>query len=542
MHLHSHWPYIEHVFGCSLPDRFLMAIRSFDNAKTVTPFVLEKNEKRYGLFLHVEKGNAQAALLPADIEQRFYNPYYNFDVAEQPPAVARSLEDLLEEIAGTERNLIVDDHMPQSIVRRLEKRFKITLEYTAGVGSVCARRVELAEVRNILGRERPAANKIARKVLQSSRHRDSLVSFLDREDDHRFERLDSMLANESIESLIVTSALNIQELAGLPMRGKRRGLAAIYVKENGLWLIESASTSEGREFPSLQEACRQLAGSGRIGVEMDDMPAWMFAAMDLRNMDSVAADNLIRKWRDTGTLPDLPFYVLAARASAYAIEKALAFASAHRSDGINEMDAYKIYLDELYGYVSVHAPGLRVARTLTNFHSGNRTIFPSNPAAHPINERINTLKIDAGCMLFDSEGVLLGCSDIARTLCFTKDGTELYEIFRQSVADRLLPACGSGAKGKDIHHLAIEDLKKVDQPGNSLSRKISIPADFNRDVGHVLGKNNLSHLQFTAAGSDALEQGMIACCEYQWPLKGHTVAYEDTGLVTDGGGLNFTID
>lgn len=542
MRLHSYWPYIEHIFGCSLPDRFLMAIRSFDNAKAVTPFVLEKNEKRYGLFLHVEKGNAQAAFLPPDIEQRFYNPYYNFDAAEQPPTVAPSLENLLEEIAGTERNLIVDDHMPQSIVRRIEKRFEITFENTAGVGSVCARKVAFAEVTDILRRERPAANKIARKILQNSRHRDSLFSFLDREEDNRFERLDLMLANENIASLIVTSALNIQELAGLPMRGKRRCLAVIYAKESGLWLIENASTSEGKEFPSLQEACRQLAGSGRIGVEMDDIPAWMFAAMGLRNADAVAADNLIRKWRDNGTLPDLAFYILAARASAYAIEKALAFASARRSDGITEMDAYKIYIDELYGYVSAHAPGLRVARTLTNFHSGNRTIFPSNPAAHPIDVGINTLKIDAGCMLFDQAGVLLGCSDIARTLCFTNNGADLYEIFRQSVVDRLLPACRSGARGKDIHHLAIEDLRKADRPGNSLSRKISAPADFNRDVGHVLGKNNLSHLQFTAAGGDALGQGMIACCEYQWPLKGHTVAYEDTGLVTDGAGLNFTID
>jgi len=519
-----------------------MAIRSFDNAKTVTPFVLEKNDKRFGLFLHVEKGNAQAALLPADIEQRFYNPYYNFDREEQPPAVAGSLEELLDDIAGTDRTLILDGHIPQSIVRRLEKRFEITLEKSAGVGSVYARKIQLSEVKNILGRERPAGNRIVRKILLNSRHRESLSAFLDREDDQRFERLDRMLADENIASLIVTSALNIQELAGLPMRGKRRGLAAIYGKDSGLWLIENDPGSEGKEFPSLQAACRELAGSGRIGVEMDDMPAWMFAAMDLGSRDAAPADNLIRRWRDNSTLPDLAFYILAARASAYAIEKALAFASNSRSDCITEMDAYRVYLDELYGYVSARAPGLRVARTLTNFHSGNRTIFPSNPAAHPIDERINTLKIDAGCMIFDQTGVLLGCSDIARTLCFTKDGMDIYELFRQSVIDRLLPACRNGAEGKAIHHLAIEDLKRVDRPGNSLSRKIATPADFNRDVGHVLGKNNLSHLQFTASSSDVLEQGMIACCEYQWPLKGHTVAYEDTGLVTEGGGLNFTID
>jgi hypothetical protein len=58
----------------------------------------------------------------------------------------------------------------------------------------------------------------------------------------------------------------------------------------------------------------------------------------------------------------------------------------------------------------------------------------------------------------------------------------------------------------------------------------------------VLGKNNLSHVHFTVSGRDPLREGMIACCEYQWPLKGYAIAYEDTGLVTAKGGLNFTID
>lgn len=543
MRLHSHWPAIEHAFGCSLPDRFLMAIRSFDNAKTVTPFILEKNNgKRFGLFLHVEKGNAQAAMIPADIEQRFYHPYYNFDAAEQPPAIKQNLEELLEELAEGERKLVLDDHIPQSLVRRLDKRFEISLENVVGAGSVRARKIDPRDVLAALSRERSNGSRIAKKILEKSRHREALNGFLDRQEDGRFALLDKLLDRENLQSLIVSSALNVQELTGLPMRGKSRALAAVYTRDNGIWLIGNEPASEGKEFPSLEAAVAALAGAGRAGVEMDDMPAWMFSAMGLNSREAVAADMLIRKWRDTNTLPDLAFYVLAARASEHAITKALDFAAARGSAYITEMDAYKVYLDELYGYVSRYAPELRVARTLTNFHSGNRTIFPSNPAAHPIDERINTLKIDAGCMIFGRDGTLLGCSDIARTLCLTKDGQDIYEIFRASVVDRLIPACRSGADGVSIHLHAIEDLKRVNLPGNALSREIEKPADFNRDVGHVLGKNNLSHVQFTASGGDALSEGMIACCEYQWPLKGHTVAYEDTGLVTDKGGLNFTID
>ena len=53
MHLHSDWSYIEHQFGCTFPDRFLMALRAFDNTKSVTPFLLEKDGQRFGLFLQV---------------------------------------------------------------------------------------------------------------------------------------------------------------------------------------------------------------------------------------------------------------------------------------------------------------------------------------------------------------------------------------------------------------------------------------------------------------------------------------------------------
>ena len=40
MRLHSDWAYLEQEFGCSIRDRFLMAVRSLDNPKAVTPFLV----------------------------------------------------------------------------------------------------------------------------------------------------------------------------------------------------------------------------------------------------------------------------------------------------------------------------------------------------------------------------------------------------------------------------------------------------------------------------------------------------------------------
>jgi hypothetical protein len=62
------------------------------------------------------------------------------------------------------------------------------------------------------------------------------------------------------------------------------------------------------------------------------------------------------------------------------------------------------------------------------------------------------------------------------------------------------------------------------------------------DVGHLLGKNNLAHLRLVRGDEQRLREGMIACCECQWPLRGSAIAYEDTCLVTPQGGLNMTSD
>src|SRR5688572_32953933 len=91
MRLHTDWAYLEQEFGCSIRDRFLMAVRSLDNPKAVTPFLLERGEQRFGLFLHVEKGNVQAAALPPDILPIYYRPYFTFDASERAADVYATL-------------------------------------------------------------------------------------------------------------------------------------------------------------------------------------------------------------------------------------------------------------------------------------------------------------------------------------------------------------------------------------------------------------------------------------------------------------------
>lgn len=545
MRLHSSWAYLEQQFGCSLAERFLMAVRSFDNPKAVTPYLLERGERRFGLFLHVEKGNVEAARLPPDIEPIYYQPYHLFD-PDEGGAVYRTLEEAMSAAAGAEKRLVVDRRLPVAIANRLSQHFSVELEAGSEPSAVTVSRVAPDDVRVRLGAKRREAGGAALRLLQGSPVLDRIRPFFETAEDRRYGSLDVLLAAAGLQGIVASSSLNVQEIAGVPMWGKRRPLAAVYAPGGAIWLIEAGSGGDGREYASPAEALNNLLPNGAVGIESEDVDVGLFRSLRLDSRSVDPADELLRKWRDNNTHIDLAFYVIAARASADSIQVALNYArrAIEAGDAITEMDAYFVYLDRLRKFVADAAPFLRVARTLTNFHTSARTIFPANPAPFPLTRAANTLKVDAGCLVFDREGTLLGCSDIARTLCLTDEAEEIYALEQHGVRDVLVPACESGTAGSALHAAGVNAIWGADVPrDNSLFVPLENPsAAYSRDVGHLLGKNNLSHLKFTPGETGILREGMIACCEYQWPYRAHAVAYEDTCLVTDRGGLNFTSD
>ena len=547
MRLHSDWAYLEQEFGCSVQQQFLMAVRSLDNPRAVTPFLLESGGRRFGLFLHVERGNVEAARLPPDIEPVYYRPYFTFEPSDEPPAVHDGLSDAIESVAADGEPLIVDRRLPIAIADTLAERFDVQEEHDGESGTVIARPVSRSDVVDVLGRHRSGGADAARRLLSASGLRHSIEPYLQGGTDLRFDALDACLEDGDLAALVVSSRLNVQEIGGVPVRARRRPLAVLYLTGDTAWIIDPGRDEDGRTFPSAAAALSDLCSSGTIGVESEDVDCSTRRSLGLDTRDTRPADNLLRKWRDRNTVLDLPFYVIATRASAHAIDGALEFARDAIDEGrpVTEMDAFAVYMDRLRSFVADAMPGIRTARTLTNFHTGARTIFPANPAPYPLDRACNVLKVDAGCLLFDTEGYLLGCSDIARTLALSEAGKDLYRRFRVGVRRALIPAAAAGRCGQDIHEIGVAAIwdERRELSANPLFVDLDRPdRSYDRDVGHLLGKNNLAHLRFAHGDRETLQEGMIACCEYQWPIAGHAIAYEDTCLVTPKGGLNLTCD
>ena len=109
----------------------------------------------------------------------------------------------------------------------------------------------------------------------------------------------------------------------------------------------------------------------------------------------------------------------------------------------------------------------------------------------------------------------------------------------------MIPNVRAGRTGEAMHRAGVDAVwnERARLAGNSLFVNLDAPErQYDRDVGHLLGKNNLAHLRLVPGDGGTLREGMIACCEYQWPLRSHAIAYEDTCLVTAEGGLNLTSD
>lgn len=547
MRLHTDWAYLEQEFGCSIRDHFLMAVRSLDNPKAVTPFLLVRDGRRFGLFLHVEKGNVEAARLASDIAPIYYRPYFTFEPGEAS-AVHGTLPEAIEHAAAGERNVTLDAAAPMAVAAELKARFSVSLEEAPLIGTVSVRQVACSDVAERLRKGRPQACKAAARLLEKSAAKTGLLPFLTEQEDRRFPALDAALADAGLAGVLVSSTLNVQEIAGVPVGAKQRPLAAFYVPgEQHAWLIYPGIAPHGRQFASPKSALEHIAPAGLIGAETEDVSVGLARALGLEERGWRPADRELRRWRDENALPDLPYYIIASRTTRHAIESALGFAAdaLERSAPATEMDAYGRYLAAMREFAAAALPGTRAARTLTNFHSGSRTIFPANAAAHRLDPTINTLKIDAGCLLFDGEGVLLGCSDIARTVCLSDSARQLYALFEKNVRRRLIPGMRAGRAGEELHAEATRAVwdERAKLSGNPLFVDLKDPdAEYDRDVGHLLGKNNLAHLRLVHGERMPLREGMIGCCEYQWPLHGHAVAYEDTCLVTRAGGLNITSD
>ena len=186
---------------------------------------------------------------------------------------------------------------------------------------------------------------------------------------------------------------------------------------------------------------------------------------------------------------------------------------------------------------------LQLAPYFMVLHAGVRTPYPSLPGFFRLSPGMNSLKLDAGILVKD-DGLVLACSDLARSIVVDKKGMDLYLLLERAMLEGAIPGGKEGQTGEGVYWAGMGPLLKEEKTLRAW--KLIPPAGllkkhYNRDIGHTFGKQESTTLFFKKGEKgQTLKTGMVSAIEYQWPYRGYALGIEDMFVVGPQYGINIT--
>lgn len=541
----SDFQQIQKEVGIDPQNDLLTPQLTLDADKGAGPLLCKVDGKNFLLAKMIEKGNLNSRTL-TDVEVIYYSSYFTFEGKTGPAMV----DALLQVLDNSE--LEVHPDLPYSLYRILKNNFSVKLKTKREIEGYYIYSIDKEGIYRSFNSEK--SNKILEKLgsLVSTKFLEKLKSFSPKKMD-RFDLLDRLMSQAGIKFLIASSPLNIQELTGIGYKHfNERSLAFYKPEKNKIYIISPKKLSMENVEEIDQEADLNLAArtcfdfEDSVGIEESDLPIGLINDLPINESQLYSATGLFRQWRELQGAQDLYYYIVATHSTKYAITKALEYAQSKLNGGIgdiiSEKDVERKYMDSLKEFNEQHELPLRIEPYFTVVHSGSRSLFPSLAQDYKL-KATKSLKIDAGVSVFDSYDILRACSDLARTLVFTEEGQELYGILKK-VSEVALDNIKPGQMGEDIYWSGINELSKKEASIKKLGlipNNFSLKKNFNRNLGHILGKQEAVTLTFDKSNKTVLSVDMIGCVEYQWPYKEYAIGYEDMFLVTGDGALNITL-
>jgi hypothetical protein len=227
------------------------------------------------------------------------------------------------------------------------------------------------------------------------------------------------------------------------------------------------------------------------------------------------------------------------------MEGALAMASQKlmSKKPVYEKDVEREFYRLLKEYERKTGSPLQLSPYFMVLHAGGRTPYPSLPGFFRLSLRMNSLKLDAGILVKD-HGLVLACSDLARSIVVDKKGMDLYLLLEKAMLEGAIPGGREGQTGEGVYWAGINPL--LQQEKTLRDWKLIPPAGllrkhYNRDIGHTFGKQESTTLFFKKGEKgQTLKEGMVSAIEYQWPYKGYALGIEDMFVVGPRYGINIT--
>ncbi len=534
-------------YGFTPNERLLFSAIRLDSFPFVTPLIFEDGDTELMLARQQEQGNIlSAGVDPARV--RFYEPWVTIDprpVADFP--AARSLSALVRELVG-DAPVELSPSAPYAHYLKLSGEVEVTVPHDEP-RAVTVYAVDQAAVAERFAGWRAAAIPVAARVIAEVEHLDGLERYLDASTDTRFSGLAVVAEQLGVDAILLSSDPNYSEVTGA-VRGA--GARALWTRTDGKLLVIADREQRGiagtpiASYESAAQAIRAHAGGARIAYEEQWETSSLGIQLAAEGAVLVAASLALGSWRDERDHEDLPFQVLAARASTTAIESAVAWAHARLDAGesFTENEMYAAYLAALDGFRREAEIPFGIEPYFTNLHSSQRMLFPGPPTDFPINADTTCVQLDAGVKVV-IDGVTVATSDMARSVLRTAEGREGYEILTRAVREGVIPQLRPGVVCEDVHAGTLEYLAAV-RPRMIELGLLGEETDFDteyrkRNVGHLMGKQESFANELRPGYRFVLREGSYGAAEIPWRYGVHAIGTEDLWFIGAERTYNLTL-
>jgi Xaa-Pro aminopeptidase len=508
----------------------------------VLPFVLSHRGKDYFLVRQVELGN----LAGAGFTHLPVVPFLPYFLPDPVEGVHETAAKAALAVAGSDP-ITVDAATPVSVFEELGGAATVSVQREPGV-PVWAYKLTRQKVLGAFNHHRPEVVDVAQRLTAGHPQADRLGRWYAADENTSFELLDRMAGERGIGALLATWVTDFQELAGLPGRlAEFAGCCALYLVGTGeTWVLAKAGYGVPgempvRSYPDIASAVRDIAGSAVVGYEADTMGASAFLDLVDRGVDLADGGGVMRDWREEKAHCDIPYFVVCAMASRYAIDSAIDFARRAIRGGvqISEKDVDRIYVARVREFAREWALPIQLELYFTNNHAGARSIYPSRPVDYKLDSGIVSLKADAGLFAYD-DGLFHACSDIARTLTTTGPASEVFDAMEKVMLEQTIPGILPGMTGAEIHEMGTNQMggsEPVFRMHGFMPDGFHWRTGYKRDIGHVLERQESNTFGFKPGVTRPVHAGMVGCVEFHCAYDGHGMTCEDTFVIDEGGAI-----
>ncbi|GAA3703577.1 hypothetical protein GCM10023081_44920 [Arthrobacter ginkgonis] len=549
MRLISNPQYIRDNYGFDPFANLLIPNIRMDSPLMATPVVAATDAGEYVLSRQQELGSLLSQGVPMD-RIRLFEGYVTLDPALKSTRSAKSFAAAVEELARPGEAVAVDGGFPYSRYLALKDAgLDVRIEEHGTTAAVVAYRLDTGAVLRDFRAIRARGIGAARALVESLPQLDGIQDEFTDAVDSRYSLLEKIAAENGVAAVLSSARPNFSELTGF---AAREGLHALWVGGTGeLYVIGPATDYSIPGVPtgtysSLSAAIRSLAGDGATGIEEHRLGAATADALHGAGVELAPLSLELGKWRDLRDHEDLPFQLIAARASTYCISGALKHAEETIAERgyITENEAHAKYRELIHAFRAEHGIPFALEPFFVNLHAADRSLYPGPPTDFRITAGSGSVKLDAGLKVTHN-GVVLATSDMARSLVTTDEAREGYEFFLKVVREDIIGALHAGKDCEVVHREAVEAVLAHRQrliELNLLAEETDFAAEYGkRNVGHLMGKQESFGLEFKPGHPFALPARSLGAAEIQWSFGNYSIGAEDMWYIGADRVYNTTI-